>query len=87
MRILHLSDTHCLHSKLTIPENIDVIIHSGDESNYRNVIFNEPEFYDFLEWYIKLEIPNKIFVAGNHSSYIEENEPYVKSLFFLNATT
>lgn len=72
MKILHISDTHGFHENLVLPDlsTIDVIIHSGDESNYRNPIPNKKEFYDFIEWYGSLEHPHKIMIAGNHSSYI-----------------
>lgn len=42
MNIWHISDTHCRHKELIVPdlEKIDLIIHTGDASNNkkRNVI-------------------------------------------------
>ena len=43
MKIWHISDTHTYHGLLDIPENIDMVIHSGDATNpkdlyYRSVI-------------------------------------------------
>ena len=43
-------------------ENIDLIIHSGDESNSRDMYKNKEECLDFLTWYENLKIKNKIFV-------------------------
>lgn len=70
-RIWHISDTHTYQSQLNIPENIDLVIHTGDASNYRDPMRNESEMWGFLEWYAGLEIPNKVFVAGNHDTSVE----------------
>ena len=73
MRILHISDTHGFHS--TFPESrfdgIDVVIHSGDCSNYYNPIINEQEVRSFIEWYRNVPVKHKIYVAGNHDTSIE----------------
>jgi len=71
MEILHISDTHSYHDLLKIPENIDIVIFSGDCSNWRNPITNEPEVRDFIDWFSKLPMLYKVFVAGNHDSSIE----------------
>ena len=71
-RIWHISDTHTYHRLLTIPENIDIVIFSGDCSNPRDPYNNEPEVKDFISWYKELPIKHKIFVAGNHDTSIEE---------------
>lgn len=68
-RIWHISDTHGYHSLLSIPENIDIVIHSGDFSNHRNFYQNEPEARDFLNWYASLPIKNKVLIAGNHDAF------------------
>lgn len=73
LRIYHIGDTHGNHDLLKVPSNIDMIIHSGDESNYLNPYKNEPETRDFLEWYGNLDIKYKVFVAGNHSTAICKN--------------
>ena len=72
MRIWHISDTHGYHDLLDIPKDIDIVIHSGDCSNYRDPHNNESEVRNFIDWYSKLEIPIKIYVAGNHDSSIEK---------------
>lgn len=61
MRILHISDTHGLHSKQILPE-ADVLVHSGDFT----FAGAESEAYDFMEWLIGLPYNNKVFIAGNH---------------------
>lgn len=69
MKIWHISDTHSYHGLLEIPDNIDMIIHSGDFSNYKDFYKNKPETLDFLEWYSSLNIKYKILIAGNHDAF------------------
>ncbi len=73
MKILHISDTHGFHG--TFPDkrfqDIDVVIHSGDCSNYRDPYRNSNEVLDFLEWYKNVPVKHKIYVAGNHDTSIE----------------
>ena len=71
MKIWHISDTHTYHGLLEIPEWIDTVIFSGDCSNPRNPYLNEQEVLNFIEWFSKLPIKNKIMIAGNHDSSIE----------------
>jgi Icc-related predicted phosphoesterase len=66
---LHISDTHSYHDLLEIPENIDIIIHSGDFSNYKDFYKNEPESKDFLKWFGNLNIKYKVLIAGNHDAF------------------
>ena len=83
MNIWHFSDTHGFNKGLTIPENIDIAIFSGDCSNPKDLIQNEREVRDFIDWYSKVPIKNKIFVAGNHDVSIEKGwvkrEDFVKN--------
>lgn len=72
MKIWHISDTHCQEKGLHIPPDVDMVIHSGDESNSPN-IQNIQECRSFLEWYSHLPIKYKILVAGNHSTAIANN--------------
>ena len=71
LRIWHISDTHGYHNLLTIPKDIDIVIHSGDCSNNRSPVINNNEVLDFIEWYKALPINYKIYVAGNHDTSIE----------------
>lgn len=73
MKMLHLSDTHGFHRNF--PENrfegIDIIVHSGDCSNFRDTYRNEYEVRNFIEWYKNVPVKYKIYVAGNHDTSIE----------------
>lgn len=69
MRILIISDTHTFHNNLKLPNNIDTIIHCGDfTSSIRN---NLEETMEFINWYDRLKIKNKILIPGNHELYLE----------------
>lgn len=72
--IWHISDTHGYHDLLQIPEKVDMVIHSGDISNPREVIQSTHECFYFLEWYSKLYIPHKILIAGNHDIALERRK-------------
>lgn len=78
MKIWHISDTHGYHDLLTVPEGIDMVIHSGDCSNPRDPYNNESEVLQFLDWYKTLPIKYKIYVAGNHDSSIEKGLVKIK---------
>jgi Icc-related predicted phosphoesterase len=71
LNIWHISDTHTFHDMLTVPENIDMVIFSGDCSNPRESLANSFEVLKFLKWFKELPIKYKIFVAGNHDTSIE----------------
>lgn len=72
MKIWHISDTHGYHGLLKIPEGIDMVIHSGDASNYREPYKNEQEMRNFIYWFSSLPIKHKVYVAGNHDTSIEK---------------
>lgn len=68
MHILHLSDTHGQHHKLSKLPNADIIIHSGDSS----FAGSEREVMDFIQWFCGLPHKYKVFIAGNHDNYLYE---------------
>jgi len=73
MRILHISDTHGFHEMFPMDrfKDIDVVVHSGDCSNWRDPYRNELEVVTFIAWYRDVPVQNKIYVAGNHDTSIE----------------
>lgn len=82
-RIWHISDTHTYHELLKVPENIDIVIFSGDCTIPKEPHLNEVQVVNFLDWFIKLPIKHKVFVAGNHDVSIERG--YIdKNIFALN---
>lgn len=62
MTILHLSDTHGQHRKLTELPQADIAVHSGDFT----FAGSEEEAYDFIEWFCDLPCRHKLFISGNH---------------------
>lgn len=62
MTILQISDTHNRHRLLTNLPMADVIVHCGDFTD----MGTEEEVLDFLNWFISLPYPHKLFVVGNH---------------------
>jgi len=54
-----------------VPENIDIVLFSGDCSNPRNTLENSFEVLKFLKWFGQLPIQHKIFVGGNHDTSVE----------------
>lgn len=71
MKIWFISDTHCRHEQLQIPD-VDLVVHCGDESESGQALVNEPEARQFFDWFSRLAIPTKIFVPGNHSTAVEQ---------------
>ena len=61
MRILHISDTHGLHRRLTDLPEADVAVHSGDFT----MTGSEQEAIDFLNLFFDLPYAHKIFISGN----------------------
>jgi len=71
-RVTLISDTHQKHNLITNDLiGGDIIIHCGDimTSGY-----HPTEIKHFLEWFNKLDYTHKIFIAGNHDRFFE-NEP------------
>ena len=61
MKIVAISDTHCSHAKVTIPE-CDVLVVAGDftwQGKYMEVL-------DFVSWLRVQPAKHKIVIAGNH---------------------
>lgn len=71
MKIWHISDTHMNHGQLQVPDGIDVVVHSGDASNWLDPYRNESELRAFIDWFATLPIPTKVFVPGNHDTSLE----------------
>jgi Icc-related predicted phosphoesterase len=83
MRIWHISDTHGCHDDLIIRDDLDMVIFSGDCSNYRDPYRNQYEVEQFIKWFAKLPIKYKVMVAGNHDTSIESRlvtPEYIRSM-------
>jgi Icc-related predicted phosphoesterase len=75
MTITVISDTHGLHRRIRNIPSADMLVHAGDVSNYGE----EHQVLDFLDWFSNQPHPYKIFIAGNHDFFFEqENEKYIQ---------
>lgn len=83
MKIVCISDTHSLHSRMEIPDG-DLLIHAGDISSRGGMA----EIRDFNEWLGTLPHPNKVMIAGNHDfgfeRYPQEAEALITNAKYLN---
>lgn len=73
IRIWAISDTHCKHLWLDIPDpkDIDMVIHAGDAGGHRDLSHNDGEMREFLQWYENLPYKYKIYVPGNHDTSVQ----------------
>lgn len=80
-RIVCLSDTHNLHDQINVP-NGDILIHAGDSTNRGTA----EEIYNFAKWFSNLPHKNKVFIAGNHDFFFEDDglEKETIDFFFPN---
>lgn len=69
MKIWAISDTHSYHDLLITPDNMDMVIHAGDSTNYKSWFENQPEFENFLDWFENLNMRYKVLIAGNHDAW------------------
>lgn len=76
-KLVVISDTHGLHSKLKLPEG-DILIHAGDFTTHSNV----DEFEDFLTWIGSIETKYKkvMIIPGNHDHGAADNPFMYKDL-------
>lgn len=65
MRICHISDTHQQHQNLIIPDNIDLLLFTGDFSHQGHLV----DVISFFEWLRSLDVPRIIFICGNHDKF------------------
>ncbi|RYD83094.1 MAG: metallophosphoesterase [Sphingobacteriales bacterium] len=67
LRFVAISDTHGQHKDLTLPQG-DVLLHAGDISSGGR----KNEIVDFIKWFEATDYKYKVFIAGNHDFYFEE---------------
>lgn len=71
-KILLFSDTHGSHGYLNLPtDGIDMVIFAGDAGTYKNPYSNINGVLNFIEWYSRIPIKHKVWIAGNHCTSIE----------------
>ena len=76
MRIVCISDTHGQHDRLPLPEG-DMLLHAGDVSKRGK----RTQVAEFLRWFARQEYTHKVFIAGNHDFFFEqEGEEEIASM-------
>lgn len=68
MRVVCISDTHCRHEDLLVPDG-DLLVHAGDMS--RRGTFRE--IVAFNHWLGTLPHRHKVVIAGNHDFAFEQD--------------
>lgn len=76
MKIVALSDTHCQHDKLVVPEG-DLLLHAGD-ATYMGTL---REMSDFARWFAYQPHANKVYVPGNHDWMMQRKPEEGRKLF------
>lgn len=83
MKLICISDTHCRHRDINVPEG-DVLICAGDFTHTGKM----DEVKDFVNWFSSQSHKVKILVAGNHELTLDQslnfNGPKSKRYFKLN---
>jgi len=74
MKLICISDTHGDHAKVSLPYG-DVLIHAGDITGHGT----EQDLIEFLTWFDSQPHPHKVFVAGNHDSFLETSADAAKA--------
>jgi Icc-related predicted phosphoesterase len=70
LKFVVIADSHGRHHHIKVPVG-DVLIHAGDFT-YRG---KRSEVEDFLEWFQQQTHTHKIFIAGNHEFFFENEKP------------
>ena len=65
MKLCIISDTHGCHNQYKL-ESGDILIHCGDAE-----IYNKNTLSQFAKWMAKQNYKHKIFIPGNHDTFIE----------------
>ncbi len=76
IKIVFLSDTHSMHSKIKVPDG-DILIHCGDFSGYGT----EKDVIQFNAWLGTLPHKHKLVTPGNHDKFCEKYPEQAKALF------
>jgi Icc-related predicted phosphoesterase len=75
MNTMFISDTYGQHDSIILPRG-EMIIHAGDVTKNGT----EAEVRDFLQWFSHLDYKYKIFIAGTHDHFFEQEPERVKEM-------
>ena len=79
MRIIAISDTHCRHEDVVLPEykEGDILVHAGDITGRGETHV----VYAFAYWLQSLPYKHKIVIAGNHDFCFENSNAKLCEMF------
>jgi predicted phosphodiesterase len=80
MRIVAISDTHCMHDRVDVPDG-DVLVHAGDFC----MSGKASQVRAFADWFEAQPHRHKIVIAGNHDRSLEL-DPDLARMMFRRAT-
>ena len=81
MKVVCISDTHCMHRKIKEIPEADVLIHAGDIVNTTEI----HAYRDFADWLNEQPVQHKVIIPGNHDILFETHEDDARG--FLSAAT
>jgi len=67
VKIVCISDTHGSHESVRLPDG-DVLVHAGDITAHGS----RDDFHAFVEWFSQQPHKHKMFIGGNHDTYLEK---------------
>lgn len=67
IKVVCISDTHCVHREISLPGG-DILIHAGDCT--RGGTFEQ--LRDFLDWFSTQPFSHRIWIAGNHDITLDQ---------------
>jgi len=68
MIIVCISDTHGAHRQVDLPPG-DLLVHAGDITAHGS----REDYLDFLDWFGSRPHAHRLFVAGNHDTWLEDD--------------
>lgn len=77
MKLVMISDTHCMHRDIVQMPLGDVLVHAGDMVSMREV----GAYLDMVEWLNELGYEHNVIIPGNHDLIFEEDEEFGRELF------
>jgi Icc-related predicted phosphoesterase len=76
MRLVVISDTHGLHSRIDELPDGDVLVHAGD---FMNSGYNPEELRSFNRWLGEQPFEHCVVCAGNHDRYFQNSPQEARS--------
>jgi len=73
VKVICISDTHGEHEAMPALPMGDVLVHAGDITAHGS----REDFHAFVEWFSLQPHEHKVFIGGNHDTYLESHPEQV----------